>query len=69
MVGDTGNPNENFSMPPNPLSAPHLGPEQRGWEALHSPIWWHLDPGAQQVLRRAVGLPDQVAPTPWEKGD
>ena len=28
-------------------------PEQSRWGASHSPIWWHLDLSAQQVLRRA----------------
>ena len=36
------------------LCLPHTwDPEQRVWGASLSPIWWHLDLGAQQVLRRA----------------
>ena len=47
---------ESFSTPA-PFKALCLpatwDPEQRVWGASHSPIWWHLDPGARQVLRRA----------------
>ena len=54
MVGGTGTPQGDLLHAPPTLSLPHTwGPEQRGWGASHSPIWWHLDPGAQQVLRRA----------------
>ena len=50
-----GTQRETSSMPvpPNPLSAPCLVPRARVWGASHSPIWWHLDPGALQVLWRA----------------
>ena len=46
---------ETSSMPiPPTLCLPHTwDAEQRVWGASHSPIWWHLDPGARQVLRRA----------------
>ena len=42
------------ALPLQTLCLPHTwAPEQRVWGALHSPIWWHLDPEAQQVLRSA----------------
>ena len=51
---ETLGPLRRTSPCPPTLSLPHTwGPEQRGWGASHSPIWWHLDQGAQQVLRRA----------------
>ena len=54
LGGRHWDPSGRPSQCPPTLSLPHTwDPEQRGWGASHSPIWWNLDQGAQQVLRRA----------------
>ena len=51
----TGTPKGDLlhAHPPQPCLPHTWDAEQRVWGASHSPIWWHLDPGARQVLRRA----------------
>ena len=54
LVGGTETPQGDLLHAPPTLSLPHTwSPEQRGWGASYSPVWWHLDPGEQQMLRRA----------------